>query len=353
MRSESFERTLERVVADLAAHVDDAERARIQDNVRRYCDVNMVFNALRGNGGAPAGPEQPALHQHVWWTGNRLGGSRAEPLADAEPTIALRREQFPAFDAETLIRNCWLATAAISGVAPTAATLKPRFLGALNFLQRACVPCDPDAVIISFENPELLEVMAREAVVEAASLTDDLRFAPHQQTRIAAAIRDAFHYIRAVDPELHDLIVSVTGTIACVRRAGSSGSLSSLIGLVWLNPTDEWTIVDYAENIVHEFVHTSIFIEDLVWGVFTKPHFYTPPDSLVTSAILKYPRGFNISFHSVYVAVGLEIFLRAAHQPERADEVAAGLAATIPQLRRIQDEHLTGHGKRRFAAIAS
>jgi hypothetical protein len=353
VRSPSFERTLERVVVELAAEIDDAQRARIQDNIRRYCDVNMVFGALRGNGGAPPGAEQPALHQHVWWTGNRLGRSAREPVGDAEPEIDFGREHFPAYDAETVIRNCWLATAAITGVAPTAASLKQRLIEALNFLQRACVPCDPDAVIISFENSELLQVMAREAVVETASLTDEERFGPDEQARVAAAIRDAFQYIRAVDSELHDLIVSVTGTIACIKRPGSSGSLSSLIGLVWLNPTDDWTIVDYAENIVHEFVHTSIFIEDLVWGVFTKPHFYTPPDSLVTSAILKYPRGFNISFHSVYVAVGLTIFLRAAHQDERAAEVAAGLAATVPQLRRIQDEHLTGHGKQRFGAIAS
>lgn len=353
MKSPSFERTLERVVGELAGQFDDAATARIQDNIRRYCDVNMVFGALAGNGGAASATEQPALNQHVWWTGNRLGRSAQEPVAAVEPRLEFRRERFPAYDAETSIRNCWLATTAITGLAPTAATLKPRFLEALNFLQRACVPSDPDAVIISFENPELLDVMAREAVVGTASLTDELRFPPDEQARIARAIRDAFEYIRAVDPELHDLVVSVTGTIACVKRQGSSGSLSSLIGLVWLNPTEEWTIVDYAENIVHEFVHTSIFIEDLVWGVFTKPHFYTPPDSLVTSAILKYPRGFNISFHSVYVAVGLTIFLRAAHQDERAAEIAAGLAATVPQLRRIQDEHLTGHGKDRFAAIAS
>jgi hypothetical protein len=353
VRSPSFERTLERVVAELAIQIDDAETTRIQDNIRRYCDVNMVFGALSGNGGAPSGTEQPALHQHVWWTGNRLGQSALAPVADTEPNIELRKEHFPAYQVDTSIRNCWLATAAIIGVAPTAATLKRRFIEALNFLQRSSIPCDPEAVIISFENPELLDVMAREAVVETASLSDGHRFPPDEQTRIAGAIRDAFHYIRAVDPELHDLIVSVTGTIACIKRPGSSGSLSSLIGLVWLNPTEQWTIVDYAENIVHEFVHTSIFIEDLVWGVFTKPHFYTPPDSLVTSAILKYPRGFNISFHSVYVAVGLTIFLRGAHQDERAAEVAAGLAATVPQLRRIQDQHLTSHGKQRFAAIAS
>ncbi len=326
----------------------------MQDAVRRFSDVNITAGALssvKAGGAAEAPP--PALDQHVWWNGSRLGGGTATAATAPPLTLTATREGFPAFDVETNIRNCWLATAAILGVAPTATTLRPRLVQALNELQRSCIPCDPDAVVVTFENQALLEVMRREGLVETAALDDDRRYRPDEQARIADRIRDAFEYIRAVDPILHDLVASMVPTIACIRREGTSGSLSSLIGVIWLNPSDDWTVVDYAECIVHEFIHTSIFVEDLVHGVFAKPHFSVSPDALVMSAILKYPRGFNISFHSAYVAAGLTIFLRAAEQAERAAEVGAGLPETVNQLRRIEAEHLTEHGREWFAALAA
>lgn len=345
----------DRIARELAQQVDDLDLPGIRANVRRFCEINMSFGALaapddghRANGRAAAPP------QHVWWSGSRLGAQPLTPPEESpEPPRRFDREQFPAFDTDESIRTCWLAVAAITGIAATGETLKPRLVAALNELQRTSLPCAPDAVLITFDSEPVFEALAREAVLAAGEPPAGQRFPEAERPRMAAAIRDAFEYIRAVDRPLHDLIVSTVSAIACIRREGTSGSVSSLIGLIWLNPTEEWTVVDYAENIVHEFIHTSIFLEDLVHGVFTKSHNYTPPESLVTSAILKYPRGFNIAFHSFYVAAGLTIVLRAAGQHERAAQIASGIATTLPQLRRLTAVHLTPHARERFALLTS
>jgi hypothetical protein len=374
MTSSEFPDSIDRLISSLnEQYGDHPDLATFHENVRNYSAINMMFGALPGNGrraateAAEAEPDaesretrRPPQAQFVWWAKSRLRDDRESQgelrssvsTSDSYASALYERETFLPFSFTNAVTNCWLVSASILGLAPTADTLKRRYVQALNTLQRSSIPSDDDAVIISFDNDELAQTMAREGLLQESEL-DSYQFGEQERSSIVSAIQDSFEYIKAVDPELHDLIVQLTGTIACIKRVGSSGSVSSLIGLIWLNPSPEWTIVDYAENIVHEFIHTTIFLNDLLWTIFSKPHFHTPPDSLVVSAILKYPRGFNISFHSVYVAVGLSIFLRMAHQHERSQEVAAGLDATIPGLVRIQEQHLSGYGRSWLAAIAS
>jgi hypothetical protein len=51
------------------------------------------------------------------------------------------------------------------------------------------------------------------------------------------------------------------------------------------------------------------------------------------SAIKKYPRGVNIAYHSLFVAMGLIIFLEKAKQHKRAEDLTTGLRETLSGLK--------------------
>lgn len=365
---------------------DKFDFENIQKNVRAYSEVNLVNGlfARCNNAKGASGTEFDALRRGVTKDAGAAtpqeqgedpqddrddsAGERAQRAAPKErsaqeedvtapnPPASSATESeaislglkdpdaFLPFDAAEHIRNCWLAASAILGIMPAPETLKARYFEALNQIQLTAIPHRADSVVLSFDNGPLIGCMIREQLIMPGDISAQLLH-PAERPHVAARITDAFDFIRAVDCDLHDLIAQLIGTIVCFKRPGSSGTVSSMIGMLWLNPTPEWTVLNYAENIVHEFIHNTVFLADLVWRIFATPHYDTPPESLVISAIQKRPRGVNICFHSVFVAVGLALFMKKARQSVRAAELTSGLGVTIPQLIERQDKYLTETGR--------
>ena len=306
----------------------------IKENILSYSAINMVYGKLRPEtppkvlieaSGAvdPMSAEKDDLRRQKEF---------ASPVAVGDPEVVARLAElhdchraFPPFDFHKNIANAICAIVAISGRLPAASEFKNAYISTLNAIQNTSIPCR-EAVVVSYDNPVLLDTLWREGLIVPESSPV---FAPFEQEQITRRIGDGFAFIKAVDEDLHDAILSMIGTIGCIRRDGSSGTVSSMIGFLWLNPTPEWTVLDYAENIVHEYIHNMIFLDDMVMKVFTTPHWYAPEDGLVISAIKKYPRGVNISYHSVLVAVGLIIFMNKATQMARAEELTSGLRSTF------------------------
>ena len=68
-------------------------------------------------------------------------------------------------------------------------------------------------------------------------------------------------------------------------------------------------MIDYAEAQYHEFIHNSLFLDDLVNSIFPDTKVITTEDALVTSTIPKIKRPLDRSFHSAGVAIGLMHFI--------------------------------------------
>jgi hypothetical protein len=348
MNPQPNSKLIEAVIAEFdPAKIDFGAISR---NILWYASINLANGRLRPGSppSLPPGPDGPVNPSAAEEEDRQRqlqaappGQVPPDPEAVARLTSLNDLGRYGPFNFKQNVFNQIRAIAAISGHMPVVATFKQNYIASLNGIQNTSIPCS-DEVIASYDNSDLLQELCREGLITQTSAQI---FSPYEQERITHGIVDAFSFIKAVDENLHAAICSMIGSIACIRREGSSGTVSSMIGLLWLNPTPAWTILDFAENIVHEFVHNTIFLSDLVDRIFTTPHWYTTPDSLVTSAIKKYPRGVNISYHSALVAIGLIIFMAKAKQLARAEELTAGLRATILGLKEKSSSYLSNHGR--------
>ncbi|REH88675.1 hypothetical protein DOS83_13985 [Staphylococcus felis] len=77
------------------------------------------------------------------------------------------------------------------------------------------------------------------------------------------------------------------------------------MGLIWLNPQKDWSIIQYAESVYHEFIHQSIFLDDMVNSMFPDANACATEDALVTSTVLKIKRPLDRSYHAAGVSIGI------------------------------------------------
>jgi hypothetical protein len=338
----------------------DVNFEEIAKNIRAYSTINMLYGRLPRNESVDWFTDSkdpsvdPALAEQQDRRRQLESALVQEPTPDAEAVKRLvavheDRHGFPAFDYESHIKNACCAIAAITGHLPTADRFKASYIGSLNAIQNTSIPCQ-EPVVVTFDNSALLGELCREGLIDPVNVPAHI-FIPFEQERIAHHIADAFSFIKAADEDLHDAILLTIGAIACIRREGSSGTVSSMIGLLWLNPNPAWTVVDYAENIVHEYIHNTIFLADMVQKIFLKPHWFAPQEALVVSAIKKYPRGINIAYHSLFVAMGLIIFLARARQWARAEELTSGLEETLAGLQKKADNFLSLYAQKALKSV--
>jgi hypothetical protein len=107
----------------------------------------------------------------------------------------------------------------------------------------------------------------------------------------------------ATSASLHKVIRHV---IFAGREGYTGGTVSNRIGLIWLAPKPEWTDYTWLENLVHEFVHNAIFVEDMVYRLLVAGgDRLEQPDALAISAIRQTKRGYDKAYHSAFVSYTL------------------------------------------------
>ncbi|OWT48474.1 hypothetical protein CER22_25625 [Bacillus sp. K2I17] len=74
---------------------------------------------------------------------------------------------------------------------------------------------------------------------------------------------------------------------------------------MWLNPSKKWSVIDYADAIYHEFIHNSLFFDDMINCIFPDPNACEDEEAHVISAIRKQRRPLDRSYHAACVAIGL------------------------------------------------
>ena len=330
---------------------DSCDLDAVKQNIRWYASINLPHGALRAEALPTLPPNMQGLadpslaeaeDRQRQQAARQTEKALANPALVPQLAVLAAQDRYDPFNWQKNLANQVTAVVAITGCLPDPMQLKETYISSLNAVQNTSLVCQAQ-LAISFDNPQLLDELCREGLITFSS---QHLFAPSEQAYIAGRIGDALSLIKAVDEDLHDAIHDMISTIACVRRAGCSGTVSSMIGLLWLNPDASWTVLDFAENIVHEFIHNTIFLADLVQKIFVTPPWYAPQDALVISAIKQYPRTVNIAFHSLFVAIGLAIFMNKAKQSTRALELSSGLVETSDGLKEKAAVYLSAFGSR-------
>lgn len=133
--------------------------------------------------------------------------------------------------------------------------------------------------------------------------------------------------------DLYLLIKQHISTLYIIKKDGfGGGSVSGIVGFIWINPQPEWKVLDFAEHIYHEFIHNVLFIDDMVNCIFPDPQACAEPDGLVTSTILKWKRPLDRSYHAACVSIGI-MHLYHMLRDTRSDRNFLGdLSITVSEL---------------------
>ncbi|WP_445517230.1 aKG-HExxH-type peptide beta-hydroxylase [Streptomyces sp. NEAU-174] len=122
-----------------------------------------------------------------------------------------------------------------------------------------------------------------------------------------AMVRQAVLHIHELSPDLGRMIdLLVTDVVIVNSRSDGGGSTNTVPGLVVMSP-GEWDVPEYAECLVHEGLHTGLFMLDMVYGMFTLPPAELERDQYRALSAVKIgrKRPLHAAFHAAAVAVPL------------------------------------------------
>lgn len=167
-----------------------------------------------------------------------------------------------------------------------------------------------EEISISFDQSDLADVLRDGYMFLGEGLVEEDSFEEDEKKLVTKHIHHALYLIRALNPDLHDLIHLIVSDIVCVKVKNSGGgTASNLPSIIWLSPHPMWTSVDYIECIIHETIHLALFNGDMIYGIYKNPRgLQLIEDAKVVSAIRRVKRPIDKSYHSACVAVGIAYF---------------------------------------------
>jgi len=190
---------------------------------------------------------------------------------------------------------------------PSNATLKEKYFESVNYIQDVPVPYSNEKILITYFDETLQNKLLKLGMIDKEDLENNKHiYSLEEQIVITDRIEKALELIKILHKDLYNLINTLVGTFLILKKeAFGGGSVSNVLGLVWLNPQPEWTIIEYAEAIYHEFIHQSIFLDDMVNCMFPSANECAREEALVTSTILKIKRPLDRAFHAAGVSIGI------------------------------------------------
>lgn len=213
-------------------------------------------------------------------------------------------------------------------------TLKDTYFNFIKLVQDVEVPYSNEKIFISFYNKPLQEKLLALKMIDSEDLEKNQHIYPDaEQNLINHNMSKALELIKLLHPELYVLIHNLVGTFLVLKKEGfGGGSVSNILGLIWINPQQNWTIIDYAEAIYHEFIHQSIFLDDMVNCMFPDPNACAAEDALVTSTILKRKRPLDRSFHAAGVSLGVMHLYYLLNDKEKSIQYLNDLKITLDEI---------------------
>lgn len=172
-------------------------------------------------------------------------------------------------------------------------------------------------------------MMGGEIPASIRLIEDDLfRFQKAAAISAEAKWKDRF----PIDYKLFDELIR--WVIYVYRDEYSGGSVSNCIGWIWFNPEGSWSEADYLENLVHEYTHNVLFLEEMVHTLFAFPaDIMAEPDNRVVSAIRRVPRFFDQAYHAAAVALVLAELYNHFKEKSKASNFIVGLLPSLDALK--------------------
>lgn len=233
------------------------------------------------------------------------------------------------------IANMAMLVQATLQVKPTTDDLRDRYVEAQARRQGISLHRGPGRQLWFYEPPGGADcVIPREREPFASGYGAIRALSPEEREAAVSLLGRSDEILRKLDERLHHLVTLLVSDIVLAKgeRAGSM-TASWLLGVVSFLPHDEWHEWDYAERLVHEMVHTNLYLGEVIHGMFERrqPAFAT---ARALSAIREGElRPIDGAFHSACVAFVLAHFWtragvadRAASYLQRCQDALASLA---------------------------
>lgn len=159
-------------------------------------------------------------------------------------------------------------------------------------------------------------------------------------------VHAAFEHIRGLDPDLHAMVeLLVTDVVVLNSGVDGGGSANTLPGVVVMSPSASWGVPEYAECLVHEGLHTGLFVMDMVYGMFRlSSRAMEAPEVRALSAVkIGQMRPLDKAFHAAAVAVPLMLMQHRRGVSTLVDLYTKSLRDACESLG-AQREHFTEYG---------
>jgi len=157
----------------------------------------------------------------------------------------------------------------------------------------------------------------------------------------------AFEHIRSLDPNLHRMVeLLVTDVVVLNSGVDGGGSANTLPGVVVMSPSEGWEVAEYAECLVHEGLHTGLFVMDMAYGMFKLSSREMEGERYRALSAVKIGqmRPLDKAFHAAAVAVPLMYMQHRRGVSTLVDLYTKSLREACESLGH-QREHFTDYGK--------
>ena len=148
----------------------------------------------------------------------------------------------------------------------------------------------------------------------------------HQLSRAWALI----DHVSAVTGRLMRAVVTAVVVLPVNEERPEGFSRSDAIGVIWVRPASTWRDFDFACTLLHEYVHSTLHLDELV-----RPLYTVGRDVLDTttarSSIRGCSRPYDKALHAAVVSVSLAYFCDAAAVASTQSPPAAGGSPVLEQ----------------------
>lgn len=237
-------------------------------------------------------------------------------------------------DRRRVISNMRLAVTHLTGMSVPDLRLKEAFIDAMSAAQSTSIKSQADDLYLEFDNPDLVARLVERTVFSEREVAGQAHLLnSEERAQCFKTVEAAKDLLAKAAPDLYYLVTQVIGSVAAYKiPERDGGSVSCCIGLIWLSPRPEWTAMHFAEMLVHEFIHNSVFLEDMVRGIMPTPSLLEHQDALSVSAIRRTRRPYDKAFHSACVAAGIMYYYMSIGRTADAEIHFDALRRTVVDL---------------------
>jgi hypothetical protein len=195
------------------------------------------------------------------------------------------------------------------------------------------------------------------AAFQRACRTDSVDYESPRSTRAetrqmrdsAQRVAEALEQLGRSWPQaraLYGLLLPVVLLAPARHLAG--GTVSSVPGVLWAATKPTWSDVDTQEFLLHELVHTTLFLEERRYGFYRDMRLLLNEENLIPSAIRQDRRPLDKVLHSIVVAcelllareaLGLDPERRGGVHPD-SDSLRAGTRRSVTAARALDLDRL-------------